>query len=240
MAKYAIVNSINYSSLTTDSLFISSAIAANGYYRILITTGPNANTYVRNTFAYSGNQPVYLFRFANSFADNIMPPSGTDSVIEYYCGFSAREGNYYRSGLIRDNNTEAYSSVSTTISILDNEYYGAAALYYANSTWQRNDRTGIFAEITEEITSQSDLESELISLGIRPISTGYPIAYNATNCTMSGPTEASGGTEVVVNVTPSSGYILRSSGVSVIDSTGVTVPHIVQGNQIAFTMPYAP
>lgn len=68
-----------------------------------------------------------------------------------------------------------------------------------------------------------------------------PIVYHLTNCTASSaPTEAVSGEEVVINITPSQGYILRSSGVSVVDSTGVAVPHIVQGNQIAFTMPYAP
>lgn len=90
-----------------------------------------------------------------------------------------------------------------------------------------------------DIPTISDFSDLINELELEPDS--YPIIYNLTNCTAPGaPSSAASGSEVVVNITPSSGYILRSSGVSVIDSNGVTIPHILQGNQIAFTMPYPP
>lgn len=90
-------------------------------------------------------------------------------------------------------------------------------------------------------TSESQIAPYCAANGFRVFSDNYPITYRLTNCTApNAPTEASGGSEVVINITPSQGYILRSSGVSVVDSNGVSVPYILQGNQIMFTMPYEP
>ncbi len=66
----------------------------------------------------------------------------------------------------------------------------------------------------------------------------YPINYTLANCTVSAPSTASPGSDVVIQITPSSGYIFKgSSGVDIRDSDGIRVPFIVNGNQVAFTMP---
>lgn len=66
----------------------------------------------------------------------------------------------------------------------------------------------------------------------------YPINYTATGCTLQGATDAAPGQDVVISVTPSQGYAFRgSSGVDIRDNHGERIPFIVNGNQVAFTMP---
>jgi len=78
----------------------------------------------------------------------------------------------------------------------------------------------------------------LEAVGVSP--KGYPVFYNSSGCTVTGPATAPSGTDVVITVTPDSGYSFSNSGVTVVDRDGVRVPFITQGNNIVFTMPYPP
>lgn len=67
----------------------------------------------------------------------------------------------------------------------------------------------------------------------------YPVNYyHNTGCTITGRADAAPGQDVVVTVNVSLGYTFRgASGVTITDSYGARVPFVVNGNQIAFTMP---
>ena len=65
-----------------------------------------------------------------------------------------------------------------------------------------------------------------------------PINYTTTGCTLSAPASAAPGQDVVITVNPAQGYTFRgSSGVDVRDNHGERIPFIINGNQVAFTMP---
>lgn len=116
--------------------------------------------------------------------------------------------------------------------VFDNKYAYAlgSGAHVESSDWK-----------VEHYDSYTETYSFVTALGGRFVTESYPITYQLTNCSAyNAPMSASSGQEVVVNITPSTGYILRASTVSVTDSDGISIPFIVQGNQIAFTMPYAP
>lgn len=87
----------------------------------------------------------------------------------------------------------------------------------------------------------STFEAAVIALQQAVPGITFPITYQLINCTApNAPVEAVSGANVIVNITPSPGYILRPSSVSVTDSNGVIVQHVLNGNQITFTMPSPP
>lgn len=103
--------------------------------------------------------------------------------------------------------------------------------------------TSVISDVTgfnSELTVYNNIDDVLIAMddGQWDITSTYPINYTANNCTLSAPSTASPGQDVVININPATGYSFRgASGVTITDSYGDNVPYIVQGNQIAFTMP---
>lgn len=103
--------------------------------------------------------------------------------------------------------------------------------------------TSLISNVTgfnSELTVYNSLNDVLAAMddGVWVETTSYPINYTLANCTVSAPSTASPGSDVVIEITPSSGYTFRgSSGVDIRDSDGTRVPFIVNGNQVAFTMP---
>lgn len=153
-----------------------------------------------------------------------------NTISAWYINTEGSSDRYYYIA-INKNSSWIHSTVSIS-DINSSSYRSSAWGFTVNANeplYGSNDNLG-YPMIVNPYSSLIEAEQ---ALGI------YPITYHLTNCTApSAPIKAASGTEVVVNITPSQGYILRSSGVSVIDSNGISVPHIVQGNQIAFTMPY--
>lgn len=110
--------------------------------------------------------------------------------------------------------------------------YSGRTLYITESS------TGSFNEIViSGNTIFTDLNDAFAAfIQIKPY---YPINYyHNAGCTITGRADAAPGQDVVVTVNVSSGYTFRgASGVTITDSYGARVPFIVNGNQVAFTMP---
>lgn len=168
----------------------------------------------------------------NGNVTNFIGVSNGNAYIAYY-NVTARNINYY---------IRCDDSVNYLLQAYEREYnerYG----YATPVLFQQGIDSKTISSVNNIILPLDyyNSQQEAYDAISQAVSGYYPITYHLTNCTApDAPTEARNGSDVVISITPSQGYILRSSGVSVVDSNGVSVPYIVQGNQIAFTMPYEP
>lgn len=120
------------------------------------------------------------------------------------------------------------TSSTTSANITDNNYPN---YYFGIGGFTVDENTALY-EIAPDLNTAKN------ALYTGEIQESYPIRYTANNCTLSAPSTASPGQDVVININPATGYSFRgASGVSIVDSYGDNVPFIINGNQIAFTMP---
>ncbi len=186
----------------------------NGYVPYF-QSAPSASSLKSNGLRTWTNQNNYLL-FSGSSVENmycgVVPDSGGKRL--YYVADSV--GIAYQVYDVSNN------VGNLTIDSLD----GTTGLYYGSFETADN-RYTIYVPEYESLRSFLDSYPH-----------SYPINYTLANCTVSAPSTASPGSDVVIQITPSSGYIFRgSSGVDIRDSDGIRVPFIVNGNQVAFTMP---
>ncbi len=148
----------------------------------------------------------------------------------YYCYFG--DNNAYKNTIILSVSQFQYGLLYERDSSVSVRNATSESGCYTSNYSLSIDNSGLISGINIYTTRAQAIAAFL------EYASGYPINYTANNCTLSAPSTASPGQDVVININPATGYSFRgASGVSIVDSYGDNVPFILNGNQIAFTMP---
>lgn len=237
MGKYVLVNPYQ-----TDTTIISTLWNecgnANGFVSVRRVSPSGL---VKYTFGYYGQAPTYFIRFSTDYLSNyISPTSGNVFLwgglfVSNYDNKFAASLKYMWEGSFKGNVN------NNIVTISGNEYYGIVHnINYAPGNFNIESYSGIFSSADEMVTSDTELISVLETLGIRPISSGYPITYHYTNSTVSGPTEAAVGDTVVVSAVPDNNYGITDPATQILvtnNDVAVEYQWNPTTNTIMFTMP---
>lgn len=132
-----------------------------------------------------------------------------------------------------DDFTDSYSI------LLGNRIYNGTFYSFfttVRNVWTPLPFTGIFN--IEESSSVAELHSILDSLNIKYTMNVHPITYRDTNCTHSGPDEATIGDTVNVDYTFPDGYgIVNPQSDIYVTNNGVVIPSSYANGRLTFTMP---
>lgn len=143
------------------------------------------------------------------------------------------------------NSTSAYTTVTVpdTYSSPSNPQHFTSSysyiIYYAISSFGGYSGGSIYYN---NVPSYSTLEEALSAIDddvwSGSVPTQYPIQYQQTNCTLSGPNEAAIGDTVTVSCTFPEGYgIANPSSSILVTNNGVVVDYTYSNGVITFTMP---
>lgn len=162
---------------------------------------------------------------------------------QLYAGILILSNNPFQVELIvgsqEDYNTESpllyYQTIANSViyTINGNQYHGFADATGGSSNNWDGLYTGIYS------VSTFDTINEFIQASnIRPITDTFTITYRDTNCTHSGPDEASIGDTVTVSFQFTSGYgIVNPSSDVYVTNNGVVIPSQYSNGVLTFTMP---